>query len=277
MSGLFPSLYEEQAQEVEDQSFGGVTATDFFGLLMVSMFTLTLLAALTLGASGSIDEPSQSMVGGRTSLDQGIESKQSFRQITIELLAIDPSDSNQTTPDLDSPVLGADEGIKTRDRVSYDTLARVGQQNYAVISHMSCWLGHDESIASRLIDFDDLSLKISVPKIAMTKTASLLQQVDDLKKRIQRIAGSPKVADRQLMRQIVSSWSNVNLTRLKETLENVLNVQPTDDELIELITSVMVVHIKTIADGKIQSRYVLLDRTENKETEQISLVRTGDE
>ena len=277
MSGLFPSLYEEQAQEVEDQSFGGVTATDFFGLLMVSMFTLTLLAALTLGASGSIDEPSQSMVGGRTSLDQGIESKQSFRQITIELLAIDPSDSNQTTPDLDSPVLGADEGIKTRDRVSYDTLARVGQQNYAVISHMSCWLGHDESIASRLIDFDDLSLKISVPKTAMTKTASLLQQVDDLKKRIQRIAGSPKVADRQLMRQIVSSWSNVNLTRLKETLETALNVQPTDEELIELITSLMVVHLKTIADGKIESRYVLLNRMESEETKQISLVRTGDQ
>src|SRR6056297_1274478 len=94
MSSLFPRMYEFPEAADEDRSFGGVTATDFFGLLMVSMFALTLLAALTLGASGNLDTPRTGASGGVSAATEGQQFKQMFQRLHLELIAVKEGDLN---------------------------------------------------------------------------------------------------------------------------------------------------------------------------------------
>lgn len=82
------SIFEEEEEAPANRSFGGVTATDFFGLLLVSMFTLTLLAALTLGLQGDFEIQTEVSTGGQLTAMDGVEARVSYRELTVESLMI---------------------------------------------------------------------------------------------------------------------------------------------------------------------------------------------
>lgn len=265
--GAFDELEEDAEEELG--SFGGVTATDFFGLLLVAMFTLTLLAALTLGVRGQFERTAVAAeIGGVNTADEGIKSASTYKQLTAEVMLISEGalhdQGRALTPALVMSV-GDDLGVgeppvwkdmSVKQLVDLRKDANVGVELYRRLS-IASW----NSLASKTFaDSRNISLTVTIP----SGDANFAVDTTQVRRKVKSIR--PDADDLTELRQLLWYWQEGKTEEI-QTLFPML----VDSDVRESLLNLAILHLRWNYRGKINYRYFVVPRKSPPDSDTVEI------
>lgn len=253
IQGSFDDLEQDGQRQA---SFGGVTATDFFGLLLVSMFTLTLLAALTLGVRGQFDLTiSTDHSTANNPADSGVQSASSYQQLTAEFVVLDGTAQRGLAP-LETPSIrvGDNQDVEPNISLAINLPRPTSTQDMVRREAMASWNSLDSPTFGSQPAWE---VKITIPahepahapSHPPTNSDSVYNSLVALFART-----SPERVTR--IRQLVGHWRNADHIGVSQILFPGQNDRCPPDVLNQLA----IVYLRWNSAGNVRFRYQVVQR-----------------
>lgn len=249
MDKIWGSVNDEEEDAVESLTFGGVTATDFFGLLLVAQFVLMLLAALTLGKQGVFDLISDSDSRGATAQRDGVKKKTDYRYLLVECFWFGGEREN-----------GSDR-MKLKDATGeilarYDVIDSLPGTPFRIVSQM-LWEsteGEDNGNTPSFSQFSSATLTIPLPPRQDQQLENFEASLD-LEKAIARRFLAVDQYPSKPFRTFLWAWKQRDQEQIAEQLKDEVVSNNLPAQLASMMDDLALIHIRTNFNGEVKSVY----------------------